>query len=320
MERRGTDEEVREVEGNHIPHEEPDTHTECSESAPSVAWTWNLQLSSGVSHSFGLPVKLETGKLQSSEGICPDNKLCATLNEDNLVHTPICPRIWPVSWLCCRLRIFMYTIFVMSTWISPKKPLCDRSRDVRAGRSRAMSEAIGPEKLLLDRSRPVMLWQFSRPRGNWPVRPKLLRRNERTLLSSGCQHSTPTKLHTELPCIVVTKVPWGFQYAVGINNWLLQSHQALHIKFRTKTRWWAHEQLLKSSNQSRNLISPSIPGSQAQCHNLCKNTQTKHLQRKNIFPAEAQAHGDSTYVKKKKSEHGYSVLLVKYYLLEIQLR
>jgi hypothetical protein len=108
-------------------------------------------------------------------------------------------------------------ILPMPTGISPEKLLYERSREVKYVTCRVMFEGMGPEKLLFDRSSTSKLVQYLRPRGNWPARPKLLRRNAETLFSLGSkafQHSTPVNWHMK-PSVVLSKFHDDFSMPLG---------------------------------------------------------------------------------------------------------
>lgn len=164
------------------------------------------QLSNGAPHKPWFSAKFEAENFCNEDGIGPDSKLSATLNEINRPIESNCLGISPLNWLCWRLSVFRYVIFEMLAGIGPEKLLYERSKDVRQGTCVAMSAGIGPEKMLLDRSRPIMLVQLCRPWGNGPWSPRLPRRKESTLFSSGCQHSTPVNLHMYPSVPLSTKV------------------------------------------------------------------------------------------------------------------
>ncbi|KAJ6358337.1 hypothetical protein OIU76_000109 [Salix suchowensis] len=149
----------------------------------------------GFPQSPGLLAKLSLVKILELKelGIRPDKRLLATLKVFKRTRNPICPGIWPVSWLWSSLRTFRKEQFARLDGISPEKLLEERSRDVAKTTIFEIFCGIDPKSSLLERSIPVMEVQFARPRGNLPLRPKSGSRMFKTLFSLGCQHSTPRK-------------------------------------------------------------------------------------------------------------------------------
>ena len=103
------------------------------------------QSSDSAPQSPWLSSKFEAGNLNSEGGIGPDKQFSATLNVDNRVSKSNYGGIWPLSWLCWRLRRFRYVIFEIFCGIDREKLLYERSKDVRYGTCREKSGGIVPE-------------------------------------------------------------------------------------------------------------------------------------------------------------------------------
>lgn len=163
--------------------------------------------------------------------------------------------IGPLSWLCWKFMTFKS--LQMSTGISPEKLLYERSRGVKYGTSCVMFQGMGPENLLFDRSRENKPVQYSRPRGNWPSRPKLLRFNAWTLLSLGLQHSTPVNRHMKPSLVVLSN------FHDDSNAPLLSSTDYFkvlrHMMSRSEPKHDEELLVFKSSSQRRNLVLSAVP-------------------------------------------------------------